>query len=40
VIVHGYLGIDLEAIWLVVEKDLPGLTEAVNRMAKKLGAQG
>ena len=40
VIVHGYLGIDLGAVWLVIEKDLPALTEAVNRMAQRLGPQG
>ena len=37
VIVHGYLGIDLGAVWLVVEQDLPALTEAVDRMAARLG---
>ena len=37
VIVHGYLGVDLGAVWLVVEQDLPPLTEAVNRMATRLG---
>ena len=40
VIVHGYLGVDLAAAWLVVEQDLPALTEAVDRMAKALGTQG
>ncbi len=40
VIVHGYLGIDLGAVWLVVEQDLPALTEAVNRMVARLGPQG
>ena len=40
VIVHGYLGVDLGAVWLVVEQDLPALTLAVNRMAKRLGPQG
>ncbi len=40
VIVHGYLGIDLGAVWLVVEQDLPALTEAVNRMVERLGPQG
>ena len=25
VIVHGYLGVDLTAVWLVVEQDLPAL---------------
>jgi len=36
VIVHGYLGVDLQAVWLVVEQDLPALAEAVHRMAKRL----
>jgi len=36
VIVHGYLGIDLGAVWLVIEKDLPALAEAVSRMALRL----
>ena len=37
VIVHGYLGVDLGAVWLVVELDLPPLSEVVNRMATSLG---
>lgn len=40
VIVHGYLGVDLGAVWLVVEQDLPAMTEAVNRMAAQLGNEG
>jgi uncharacterized protein with HEPN domain len=32
VIVHGYLGIDLEAVWLVVAQDLPPLDDALSRM--------
>lgn len=36
VIVHGYLGVDLNAVWLVVEQDLPTLAEAVDRMAERL----
>lgn len=40
VIVHGYLGVDLGAVWLVVEQDLPSLAEAVNRMTMRLGPQG
>ena len=39
VIVHGYLGIDLGAVWLVVEQDLPALTDAVSRMARRRGLQ-
>jgi uncharacterized protein with HEPN domain len=37
VIVHGYLGVDLGAVWLVVEQDLPALAAAVDRMAAHLG---
>ena len=33
-------GVDLGAVWLVVEQDLPGLGEAINRMAAQLGPQG
>ena len=40
VIVHGYLGVDLGAVWLVVEQDLPALTDAVNRMAAQLDPNG
>jgi len=40
VIVHGYLGVDLGAVWLVVEQDLPALTAAVKRMATHLGRHG
>lgn len=36
VIVHGYLGIDLQAVWLVVEQDLPAMAEAVHRMNLRL----
>lgn len=32
VMVHGYLGIDLEAVWSVVERDLPQLSAALDRM--------
>ena len=40
VIVHGYLGVDLGAIWLVVEQDLPALAAAADRMATRLDPQG
>jgi uncharacterized protein with HEPN domain len=39
VIVHGYLGIDLAAVWLVVEQDLPPLAEAVDRMLGRVRQQ-
>ena len=40
VIVHGCLGVDLSAIWLVVENDLPALAEALHRMTTRLGLPG
>lgn len=36
VIVHGYLGIDVAGVWLVIEQDLPALAEAVRRMEARL----
>ncbi len=30
VVVHDYLGIDLERIWDVIERDLPTLTEQIK----------
>lgn len=40
VIVHGYLGIDLAAVWLVVDQDLPPLVDALNRMAGSAEQRG
>ncbi|MBL0086190.1 MAG: DUF86 domain-containing protein [Ideonella sp.] len=40
VIMRGYLRVDLGAVWLVVEQDLPALTEAVSRMSTRLGRHG
>ena len=37
VIVHGYLGINLAAVWLVVEQDLPPLAAALDRMVARSG---
>jgi uncharacterized protein with HEPN domain len=37
VAVHGCLGIDKTAIWLVVEQDLPALAAAVARVIGRAG---
>ena len=37
VLVHGYLGVDPMMVWSVVEGDLPGLAEAVERLQATLG---
>lgn len=34
VLAHNYLGIDLDAVWSVVERDLPELKAAIERMSK------
>ena len=34
VLVQGYLGIDLQAVWSVVVQDLPVLSAALARMAE------
>ena len=34
VLTHNYPGIDLEAVWSVVEQDLPGLGSAIERMSR------
>ena len=39
VIVHGYLGIDVVAVWLVVEQDLPPLAAALARMIDRSSRQ-
>ena len=36
VLVHGYLRVDLDAVWSVVEHDLPELTRAIERMARSV----
>jgi uncharacterized protein with HEPN domain len=31
-LVHDYLGIDVERVWNILEKDLPALKKAIKRM--------
>lgn len=35
VLVHDYLGIEIERVWNILEKDLPALKEAVTRMLQR-----
>jgi uncharacterized protein with HEPN domain len=35
VLVHGYLGVDLERVWIIVERDLPSLKRAITSMLKE-----
>lgn len=36
VAVHGYLGVDLEQVWTIVERDLPPLERTVHGMLQSL----
>lgn len=35
VLVHDYLGVDLDVIWSVVEQELPGLEKILNEISSK-----
>ena len=34
ILVHDYLGVDLDVIWSVIEQELPGLEKALNEIQK------
>ena len=34
VLVHDYLGLDIERVWNILQKDLPVLKKAIQRMLK------
>ncbi len=40
ILVHNYLGIDLELIWTIVERDIPALKNAVSEMIENLTKAG
>jgi uncharacterized protein with HEPN domain len=35
VLAHDYFGVDIERVWLIVEKDLPGLRRAIEEMIRE-----
>jgi uncharacterized protein with HEPN domain len=37
VMVHDYLGLDLDRVWLIIENELPGLNRAITAMRQELG---
>jgi len=39
VVVHDYLGIDLEQVWQIIEHDLPDLKPKVERMVRDLASR-
>jgi uncharacterized protein with HEPN domain len=34
ILVHAYFGVDLEAVWQAVERDVPALEEAVQNIVR------
>ena len=37
VLIHNYMGLDLEEVWNAVERDLPDLKLKIERVLQKLG---
>jgi len=37
ILVHDYLSVDLDRVWLIVERELPGLKRAIAAMLQELG---
>lgn len=37
VLVHDYLSVDMDRVWLIIERELPGLKRAVETMLQELG---
>lgn len=35
ILVHNYLGIDLELVWAIIERDIPALKAAVDEMIQR-----
>lgn len=36
ILVHNYLGVDLELIWTIIERDMPALKKAIGEMLDNL----
>lgn len=39
VLIHDYMGVDLQEVWNVIENDLPALKETVGAMRENLGEE-
>jgi uncharacterized protein with HEPN domain len=37
ILAHKYLGVDIDLVWQIVERDLPGLRASIRRVAEDLG---
>jgi len=36
ILIHGYFGVNLERVWIVVERDLPELKQKVSKISSSL----
>ena len=36
ILIHNYMGVDLETVWIVVEKDLPLFKEQIKNLLKSV----
>ena len=36
VLIHNYIGVNLDAVWNITEKDLPGLKRAVDAIRREM----
>lgn len=39
VLIHDYMGVDLQEVWNVIESDLPAFKETVGAMRENLGEE-
>jgi uncharacterized protein with HEPN domain len=39
ILVHDYFGLDVEEVWSVVERDLPGLKAVLQALLDALGGE-
>ena len=36
VLIHNYMGVEVESVWQIIDKDLPGLKRKIQRIRKTL----
>jgi uncharacterized protein with HEPN domain len=39
VLIHGYMGVDLDRVWGVTQRDLPRLREQLEAIFQEIGTQ-
>ncbi len=38
VLIHDYMGVDLDAVWEITQQDIPGLKQSISSIIKELTA--